>query len=273
MARVASWFRNMFGTPLPLIGVVHLPALPGAPGNRLSVSRLIARARDDAVRYLEAGFDGLILENYGDVPFGSGPSEPHTVALMTRIGAVLKELAGERPVGINLLRNDALGALAVAVGAGLDFIRVNVLSGVAVTDQGFIEGPAAELLRTRSRLSCSARILADHRVKHAMPLREAGVSVEVEELLGRALADALLVTGPATGRAPAKAAVHAVKQAAGKAPVLVASGVDAGNLAALSAEADGFIVGTSVKRQGKTPSAVDPGRARALARLAASLRP
>ena len=216
------------------------------------------------------GHDGLIVENYGDAPFLRGPAEPHTIALLTRIGACVKELSGDRPVGVNLLRNDALGALGVAVGAGLDFIRVNILSGVAVTDQGLIEGQAAELLRTRTRLDASVRILADHRVKHSMPVRQASVSVEVDELLHRALADALLVTGPATGKPPTRAAVKEIQQAAGAAPVLVASGVCTDNLAS---EADGFIVGTSVKRRGRTTSAVDPARARALVRRLAFLRP
>ena len=272
MTRVANWFTKLFGTRLPLIGVVHLAPLPGSPAARLSVDRILERALEDGRAYLEAGFDGLVLENFGDTPFRSGPAEPHTIALLSRIGAALKEQAGDRPVGVNLLRNDGEGALGVATGAGLDFIRVNVLCGVAVTDQGFISGRAAALLRYRKLLGSSVRIFADHRVKHAAPLREEAVQVEVDELVKRARADSLLVTGAATGTPPTPESVAEVKRSAGAVPVLVASGTALGNLESLARHADGFIVGTSVKVSAKTTGRVAPARARALARSLARCR-
>ncbi|MFH0946201.1 MAG: BtpA/SgcQ family protein [Planctomycetota bacterium] len=272
MTRVASWFTKLFGTRLPLIGVVHLEPLPGSPAGRLSVRRILERAQEDGRAYLRAGFNGLILENFGDTPFLSGPAEPHTIALLSRIGAALKDQAGDRPVGVNLLRNDGVGALGAAIGAGLDFIRVNVLSGVFVTDQGLIEGRAAELLRYRKLLGSSVRVFADHRVKHAAPLRREDVDVEVDELVKRAHADALLVTGSATGIPPTAESVAEVQRAAGAVPVLVASGTSLRNLESLARHADGFIVGTSVKVSSRTGGRVDPARARALSGRLARLR-
>ncbi len=264
MTPQTAWFRSRFG-PKPVIGVVHLPPLPGAPAARLSIPRVLARARDDARAYLDGGIDGLILENFGDAPFFKDRVPPHVVAVMARIASDVKELAGKRPVGANVLRNDARGALAVAVGAGLDFIRVNVLSGAALTDQGWIEGDAAALLRERRRLGHEhVRIFADYRVKHAMHLRTESPRVELEELVARAGADAVLVTGASTGRSPSADWLREVKQAARMAPVLVASGVTSENVGALAPHADGFIVGTSLKARGRTDGRVDPPRVRAM---------
>lgn len=264
------WFVDRFGDRAPLIGVVHLLPLPGAPRARLAPDHLIERALEDARAYLRGGAAGLIVENFGDAPFAAGPVEPHVVALMTRVALELRALAGERPVGVNVLRNDGAGALGVALAAGLDFIRVNVLSGVAATDQGLIEGTAAQLLRYRRTIGSSARIFADLDVKHSAPLREPDLAVQVDELVGRALADAVLVTGAATGSAPDPGHVARVKRLAGRTPVLVASGTGPDNAAALAVAADGFIVGTALKRGGRTEAAVETQRVRRLVRVLGS---
>lgn len=272
MASVAPWFRKLFQVEKPVIGVIHLEPLPGSPRARSGVEQIEARALEDAERYLSAGLDGLIVENFGDVPFPRDASPPHVIALMARIATAVKQQAGSRPVGVNLLRNDSLGALGVAVAAGLDFIRVNVLAGAALTDQGIIEGQADLLLRERRRLDSGTRILADFRVKHATGLRQDTVPVEVDELLARAGADGLLVTGGATGQPAEVDTLRAVAAAAGRAPVLVASGVTPDSLVGLFPHADGFIVGTSLKQGGRTTAPVDPERARAMRDAARKLR-
>lgn len=270
MGRVAAWWSRAFGTGKPAIGVVHLPALPGAPRNRLSVDRIVDRAVEDARLYLTHGMSGLIVENFGDVPFVPGSVAPSVVAAMTRVASAVREVAGDRPVGVNVLRNDAQGALAVAAAAGLSFLRVNVLMGTYATDQGLLEGDAAALLRERRALGAEeVRIFADVRVKHAAPLREAPIEVEVEELVRRAGADAVLVTGVTTGRAPDVDRLASVSRAAGPAPVLVASGADLDNVAALAAHADGFVVGTSLEVGGRTGARPDPERIKRFARALA----
>ena len=269
MVRVARWWERAFGTPVPLIGVVHLAALPGTSGNRRSIDEVTAQAVADAKAYATRGVDGLIVENFGDTPFEPREVSPDVVASMTRIAGAVREVTGDRPLGINVLRNDARAALAVAAAVGAAFIRVNVLAGACVTDQGIIEGDAAGLLRAKRSLGAEIRIFADVRVKHASPLRDVPIEIEAEELVKRAGADALLVTGESTGRPPDVEELARVRSAASGAPVLVASGAAPENLADLAAHANGFIVGTSLKVGGRTEASPDPARIR---RFVAALR-
>jgi len=171
-------------------------------------------------------------------------------------------------VGVNVLRNDARAALAIAAAAGLDCIRVNVLSGAALTDQGVIEGEAAEVLRMRARLAPWVRILADVRVKHARPLVARPLEEEVADLVQRARADFVVVSGAHTGAAVDAAALAAVERAALGAPVLVGSGASVRNIPSLLERSAGAIVGTSIKRGAHTTAPVDPGRARNFVRQA-----
>ncbi len=257
--KIASSYDALFGRGRTLIGVVHLAPLPGSPRASESLSRIRESAIADARAYFDHGADAVIVENFGDAPFHRDIAEEQVVAAMAVIGSDLKSLAKGKPVGVNVLRNAALSALAVAVGAELDFLRVNVLTGAAVTDQGIIEGRAAELLRRRRMLESDCRILADLRVKHATPMRTEDVAVEVEELLDRALVDAILVTGKTTGRAPGHEWLDAVAACSKGAPVLVASGATADNLRSFTA-ARGFVVGTALKQGGEISRPVDPRR-------------
>ncbi len=194
------------------------------------------------------------MENYGDAPFGAHSVEPHVIACMT---AIARDLP--RPLGINVLRNDARSALAVALAAEADFIRVNIHTGVLHTDQGTIEGQAHLTLRYRAAIACKALVFADVLVKHASGGGDP--ATVARETAYRGLADGLLVTGPETGRPPDVERLRAVKAAVPDCPVLVASGVDPDNLARYS-EADGFIIGTALERGGKTGAPVEPNRVR-----------
>ena len=148
-----------------LIGSIQLPALPGSPGaNRWLPADALQNAGIQAVQkaqaFEKAGFDGVILENSGDVPFFKDKVSPETIASMAIIAATLKEAVSIQ-VGINVLRNDAHSALAIAAVTGCHFIRVHVFTGVTATDQGLLEGQAATLLRERDRLQSSVKILAE----------------------------------------------------------------------------------------------------------------
>lgn len=210
--------------------------------------------------------DGLLIENFGDVPFHKETVPPITIAAMTRavveIRSALAEEARAIPIGVNVLRNDARAALAIAAAAGASFIRINVHIGASATDQGVIEGRADETLRLRSQIAASVAILADVRVKHARPLVERPIEEEVADLIERGLADVLLVTGPRTGSPPDDQEVERVRRAASGVPVWIASGVDAENAARLCRASDGFIVGSALKREGRASEPIDPARAR-----------
>src|SRR5262249_10922796 len=151
------------------------------------------------------------------------------------------------PLGINLLRNDGLGALAVAAAAGADFIRINVFTGARLTDQGIVQGEAHEVLRLRRQLGCPVRIFADVAVKHSAPLAPRSLEEEIEDTIHRAHADAIIVSGAGTGRPTDIEEVRRAKAPAGNTPVLVGSGASPGQAAELLRHADGLIVGTAFK--------------------------
>jgi membrane complex biogenesis BtpA family protein len=250
-----------------LIGVVHLAALPGAPGFSGDLASILAAAITDARLLSDAGFDEVIVENFGDAPFFADRVPAVTVAAMTRAVAAIRE-AVDIPVGVNVLRNDALSALAVAAATGAAFIRVNVLSGIMTTDQGVITGRAAEVMRLRHQLGLSTEVLADVLVKHAVPPPGMTIEMATADTVKRGLADAIIVSGEATGSAPDRDLVRRAATAAAGKPVLIGSGTTHANAADLLSVADGVIVGTALKVDGKTTNPVDPARAAAFVQAA-----
>ena len=256
--RTETLFHTIFPEGKPLIGVIHLPPLPGSPRHAGGgLEPVIARALADLAALEEGGVDGAIVENFGDRPFPKRASKA-TVAAMS---VVVRELVREArvPLGVNVLRSDGEAALAIAAAAGARFIRVNVFCGVAFTDQGIIEGDARAILRLRTALGARVAILADVHVKHAHHL---GTLAEAARDAARNLADALIITGSGTGEAASPDDVAVAREASGL-PVLVGSGITPGNIRRFGA-ADGFIVGTYLKRDGMTEAPVDPARVRAL---------
>ena len=247
-----------------LLGVVHLKPLPGSPGCKDSgrLGTIIEAAREDAENLLEAGFDGYVIENFGDLPFFPETVPPVTSAVMTRIACELP--TSDAIVIVNVLRNDPLAALSIAAGAGLDGIRVNVHTSAMLTDQGIIEGRAAETLRLRSELGQELAILADVDVKHAVQLGNPRDLAELaKETACRGLADGLIVSGCATGSAVDPDELSTVKAAVPGHPVLIGSGADESNIAGLLETADGAIVGPALKRDGDVGKEIDIARARA----------
>jgi uncharacterized protein len=248
----------------PVIGMLHLPALPGSArhgGDMRGVLKVVLR---DAERLVDGGVDGLMMENFGDVPFYPGRVPGYVATWMTAISVEVRRRF-EVPLGINVLRNDGRTALAVAAAAGAQFIRVNVLCGARVTDQGIIEGIAHELLRERAMLGAqTVKILADVDVKHSAPLAERPIADEVDDTIERGLADGLVVSGAGTGKATELTKAKAVKAAAGKTPLFIGSGITAETIENYLPVADGFIVGTAFKDGGLVENAVDARRVNAL---------
>lgn len=254
-------FAQRFGRRA-LFGMVHMKALPGAPLFEGSLDAVIEAAIADA-RALEAGgCDGVLFENFGDRPFRKHVG-PETIAAMTR---VVTEVAREIsiPFGVNVLRNDARAALAIAAATGAAFIRINVHIGVMASDQGLIEGEAGDTLRHRAAFAPGVMIFADHLVKHATPIAEVDELQMARDLRERGLADAVIISGRETG-APADVRRLAATRQAIDAPILVGSGLTGEN-AADYAGADGAIVGTSVKREGQIEGPVDPMRVERIVR-------
>lgn len=231
------------------------------------MDEIIRRAVREATLLAKAGFDALIVENFGDAPFAADSVPPETIAAMAVVvGQVVQTVAV--PVGVNILRNDAPAALAVGAVAGAAFIRVNVLSGTYATDQGLITGRGRELILRRAQLAPHVRIAADVHVKHAVPVSQPDIALAAEETAYRAGADVLIVSGPSTGRAADLDAVHRVRAAVPDRPLWIGSGVTARTVHDYLEAADGVIVGTSLKQGGRTAAPLELARIRAFIKAA-----
>lgn len=251
----------------PLIGMVHLGALTGAPGFSGDMDAVVERAVADASTLERAGFGAILVENFGDAPFFADVVPPVTVAALARAARAVID-ATSIPVGVNVLRNDAMSALSIAAACGASFIRVNVLSGTMFTDQGAIEGHAADILRLRAALGADIAILADVFVKHAVPPAGLTLAQATEDLCERGGADALVVSGTGTGRPTDMAMVDQVRAACGRLPIYVGSGASVDTIGTILRHADGAIVGTAIEVDGHTANPIDPNRAAALVRAA-----
>ncbi len=246
-----------------LIGMVHLKPLPGSPRYGGAMVSVIDAALHDAEALTRAGVDAMIIENFGDAPFPRGAAAPETVAAMAAVGAHITRDLGV-PLGVNVLRNDGCAALGVALAIGAVFIRVNVLAWARLTDQGVIEGDAASLQRARRALGAEQiQVLADVSVKHSAPLAPVSVTDEARDVVERALADAVIVTGGATSTAVDLDELRAVALAT-NAPVLAGSGVTVETAAQVRRLSAGAIVGSAMMRDGRPGGPIDPSRAQAL---------
>ncbi len=253
-----------------LIGVIHLPALPGSPGSLRTLDAIVASAQADAQVLAGAGYDGIVVENFGDAPFFSTQVPPITVASMTLASAAVRAAAPKCVLCINVLRNDAESALAVAHATGAQAVRINIHVGARVTDQGVIEGRAATTLRSRRMLGADAvAVWADVDVKHSTPLghpHPTALEQEVSDAVHRGLASAVIVTGDGTGKGVDTGKLARVKASAGRAKVLVGSGATIATLNALAAHADGVIVGSALRPGGLAGGAIDAHAAEAFAK-------
>lgn len=250
----------LFQTPKPVIGVIHVGALPGTPRGSKSVVELVGEAKDEARVYRECGVDGVIIENMHDVPYLKGEVGPEIVAAMTAIGTEVKNEC-ELPVGIQILAGANIEAMAVAHAAGLDFIRAEGYAYAHVADEGIIEASAAKLLRYRKLIGAErVQVWTDVKKKHSAHAITADVSLgetaETVEFMG---ADCVIVTGSVTGEAPKVADVKEAKSHC-HLPVFLGSGISDANIDQFYNEADGFIIGSYFKLHGLWSNTIDPAR-------------
>ncbi|WP_277552570.1 BtpA/SgcQ family protein [Halobaculum limi] len=256
----------------PVIGMVHLPALPGAPKFDGDRDQIVEAATRDAERLDAGGVDAVMVENFGDAPFYPDDVPKHVVASMTRATRAVVETV-DVPVGVNVLRNDGDAAVSVAAAAGADFVRINIHTGARVTDQGVIDGKAHETMRLRDRLDADVAVLADHDVKHSAPIAAQGFTAEsVADGVERGLADGVVVSGTGTGHETERSDLeHAVERRDANdldTPILVGSGVSAETVSEMLALADGVIVGTALKEDGDVGKPVSVDRVRELVEAA-----
>ncbi|HEX8685280.1 MAG TPA: BtpA/SgcQ family protein [Pyrinomonadaceae bacterium] len=260
---------DLFKDTKPLVGVIHVGALPGTPAASLTVEALTELAVREAARYRDGGVDALMVENMHDVPYLRGGVGPEVVAAMAVVARAVKSEA-RLPVGVQILAGANVEAVAVAHAAGLDYVRVEAYAFAHVADEGLIQSSAAELLRFRRKIGADGvRVWADVKKKHSshaitadVPLGETCAAVEFMR------GDAVIVSGPATGEPPRAADVREAKSRC-RVPVLLGSGVTPENVAGFFDAADGFIVGTYFKEGGLWSNTVEPAR---VSRLTGAVR-
>lgn len=265
-----SVFFDRFGARRALIGMLHVGALPGTPSASHSVDTLVQQTLTEARIYREAGFTALAIENMHDRPYLKGGAGPEVTAAMTAIARDVKRESG-LVLGVQVLAAANREALAVALAAGADFVRVEGFVYAHVADEGVIESCAGELLRYRRAIGAErVLIFADVKKKHSAHAITADVPiVETAAAAEFFLADGVVVTGAATGTPASPGEVRDVV-AATHVPVLVGSGITAANLAQFST-AHGFIVGSSVKQGGVWSNALDREAVKAVATAFAGL--
>jgi membrane complex biogenesis BtpA family protein len=253
----------------PIIGCIHLKALPGSPLYDGNQSTIYEQALTEAKQYQDNGAHALIIENFGDTPFYPGNVPSQTIASMAAIGREIR-LHTTVPIGINVLRNDAQAALSIAHAIDAQFIRINIHMHAFVTDQGIIQGVAHETLRLRKSLSSEIEIWSDILVKHAIRLGNATIAQDALELCERGLSDVLIVSGIGTGKPTNKQDLALVKQAC-SVPVVIGSGITLENMADYYRLCDGFIIGSYFKEKGISQNKVDPQRVAKLVSFTAGL--
>ena len=252
--------KNLFPSRKPVIGMIHLGALPGTPACERSLADVEKLAVREATWLRDAGVHGLMIENMHDTPYLRGQVGPEIVAAMAIIGRAVKETA-KLPCGVQILAGANLEAMAVAHAAGLDFIRAEGYAFAHVADEGFIQSSAAELLRFRRNIGADrVQVWTDVKKKHSSHAITADVDIgETAHAVEFMRGDAVIVTGLVTGDAPQAADVLAVKRKT-QLPVILGSGVTAANLESFFPAADGFIVGSEFKRGGNWANTVDKKR-------------
>ncbi|RPJ05473.1 MAG: BtpA/SgcQ family protein [Deltaproteobacteria bacterium] len=251
-------FRDLFGSGKPVIGCIHLLPLPGSPLYEGSMEDIYKKALEETDILVEHGIHGLIVENFRDKPFFPGDLPRETIASLSAVGREIVRRV-HVPVGINALRSDGESAVAIATAIGAHLIRVNVHMNAVVSEQGIIQGASHRTLRLRSNLRSGVLIFADVGVKHAAPLADRGLAVETRDLTERGLADGIIVSGEMTGVETKASDVEVVRQHT-HLPLLIGSGVTPENIHQVYDKADGFIVGSYFKKDGKGENFIERER-------------
>jgi len=251
---------RIFASPKPVIGMIHVAALPGTPANKWSLAEIEKCALREAKFLRDLGVHGLMTENMHDTPYLRGRVGPEIVAAMAILTRAVKATTG-LPCGVQILAGANLEAMAVAHSAGLDFVRAEGFAFAHVADEGFIQSSAAELLRFRRSLGADrVQVWADVKKKHSSHAITADVDIgETAHAVEFMRGDAVIVTGAMTGDAPETSDLLAVKKKT-RLSIYLGSGVTAANLAHFFSAADGFIVGSEFKRGGHWAQPLDPKR-------------
>lgn len=233
-----------------IIGMIHVDALPGTPGNRRPVQKIIKKALEDGRLLQKCGVDALLIENMHDLPYLKKNVGPEIVAAMTAVAVELRHRIS-LPVGIQILAGANREALAVAQAANLEFIRAEGFVFGHLADEGFMESCAGELLRYRKTIGAeNIRIYTDVQKKHASHAITSDVDLmEKVETAEFFRSDGIIITGTSTGKEALVEDVKITRQSSDL-PVIIGSGITEENIQNYWNLADAFIVGSWFKHDG-----------------------
>ena len=253
----------------PLIGVIHLPPIASYRRRGADIESLIEYSIAEAKKLEEAGFDAVIVENYGDKPYYMDPSDDQ--ALVAALAVIAREIVRSTnlTVGVNVLRNGAKAAIAAAYASGAKFVRINSYCEIRLSPEGLLTPKGAEVEEARRVLPASIQVYADIDVKHSYGLEP--LEHVVKECRVRSLVDGFIASGSRTSEAPDPGYVASIKAMLQEKPLLIGSGINVDNIKLYWSIADGFIVGTSIKIAG-TETPIDVQKAHKLASIARELR-
>lgn len=266
-----SKFSQLFEETKPLIGMIHVQALPGTPNNRLSVSEIVKQSVNEANTLIKAGVQSIMLENMHDIPYLKRKVGPEIVASMASVAAAVRSQT-DLPMGVQILAGANQAAISVALAAGFQYIRAEGFVFGHLADEGILEADAGDLLRFRKHVGAEhIQIFTDIKKKHSSHAITADISlkdtVEAAEFFQ---SDGVIITGTHTGKAVSKRDLEEVYPGT-EIPVLVGSGVTPQDLAQIWENADGFIVGSYFKKGGDWKNEPDPKRLDELVKARESL--
>ncbi len=254
-------FQTVFGTPKPVIAMVHLGALPGTPLHDadLGLEGLVEGAAADLEALQQAGVDAVMFGNENDRPYEMIVDPAVTATMAYVIGRLHPQI--RQPFGVNVLWDpDSTIALAAATGAA--FCR-EIFTGTYASDMGHWAPDAGRALRYRKRLGRGDLLmLYNISAEFAHSLDARPLPDRARSAVFSSVPDAVLVSGQITGEAARMQDLEAVKKVLPDTPVLANTGVRHDTVAEVMRIADGCIVGSSLKIEGNTWNAVDPVRAR-----------
>ena len=253
-------FKKFFKDKKPVIGMVHLKALPGSPCNCEPLNNILEFALRDAEALIEGGVDAVQIENQFDTPYlTSNDIGPETVAFLTSIAVHIRERFPQIPMGINVHLNGAKQALAISKASNANFIRCFNLMNSYISNSGYIGAAAPKLMRYRRNIAAEdIMIFGDFQVKHGSHAITADRSIgEKAKDIQISGAEAAILTGSMTGIAPDKDLIIDIKNNNLSIPLLLGSGINIKNAHLLWPVADGAIIGSGFKKGGKLSDLVD----------------
>ncbi len=250
-------FYKLFGKRKPVIGMIHLKPLPGAPGYDGDLEHVYTCALKDLKALEAGGATAFMIENFGDIPYDC-KNDLITLTAFTNITSRLRQKS-RMPMGINVQFNDFRAEWAIAYSTDADFIRIEVFAENRIGPNGVFAACGPELMRLKQRYPKDIALLCDLQVKHTVALREQSLDFTIESIIEGG-GDAIIETGMVTGKKPTIEDVKRTKQIAGAFPVIVGSGVHAAVAKEYFDICDGAIIGSDFKYGGNVRNHIDEDR-------------